>query len=109
MRCCWFANAFSVHRKSQSGLPAQLANSHHILIMLSSSNVSGVLDSSVPATEAEINQLKKRNVREESYHLHRLATALQVAGAATALACPQPRSGYHNCLGRRPDLEDMRF
>src|SRR5215469_11621672 len=82
-------------------------NSHHVLIMLSSRNVSGVLDSSTSATYAEINALEKRNVREECYHLRRLAPALQVAGTARRLACPEPRSRYHHCLGGRSDLEDM--
>src|SRR5215475_9466083 len=49
--------AFSLRRKCQLGLPVQFTNSHHILIMLSSGNVSGVLDSPVSATEAEINIL----------------------------------------------------
>src|SRR5215467_12249516 len=82
-------------------------NSHHVLIILSSRNVSGVLDSPESATDAEINTLEKRNVREKCYHLYRLATALQVTGTARCLAYPEPRSRYHHCLGRRSDLEDM--
>ena len=57
--------------------------------MLSSGNVSGVLDSPVSATEAEINLLEQQNVREESYHLHRLATALQVTGIALISCLPK--------------------
>src|SRR5262249_55139083 len=89
------------------GCIGTVPNSHHVLIMLSSRNVSGALDSPVSATDAEINTLEERKVREECYHLHRLAPALQVAGSAGCLVCPEPRSRYHHCLGRRSDLEDM--
>src|SRR5215470_6125027 len=105
----WFAGAgiSASHKHAAAVASARYPNSHHVLIMLSSRNISGVLDSTVSATKAEINRLEKRNVREECYHLHRLAAALQVASTARCLACPEPRSRYHHCLGRRSDLEDM--
>src|SRR5215510_7190433 len=69
--------------------------------MLSSRNVSRALHLPVSATDAEINTLEKRNVREECYHLYRPALALQDAGTARCLACPEPRSRYHHCLALR--------
>src|SRR5215470_913086 len=112
----WFAGAgiSASHKHAAAVASARYPNSHHVLIMLSSRNISGVLDSTVSATKAEINRLEKRNVRlekrnvrEECYHLHRLAASLQVASTARCLVCPEPRSSYHYCLGRRSDLEDM--
>src|SRR5579872_70881 len=65
-------------------------NSHHLLIMLSSRNVSGVLDSLVSATDVETDASEKRNVREECYHLQGIASVLQVARTATRLPFTQP-------------------
>src|SRR5215469_198202 len=90
-----------------SGQIGTVPNSHHVLIMLSSRNISRLLDLPVSAIYAETNTWEKRNVREEGYHLHRLAPALQVAGTARCLARPQPIGRYHDCLGRRTDLEGM--
>jgi len=61
------------------GCIGAVPNSHDVLIMPSSRHVSGAIDSPVSASDAEINTLEKRNVREECYSLYRPAPALQVA------------------------------
>jgi len=60
----------------------------------------------VPGSRLEMGT--RRNLSDlEYYYLRRLAPALQVAGTATCLACPEPRGRYHHCFGGRSDLEDM--
>jgi hypothetical protein len=52
------------------GCIGTVLNSHHVLIMLSSRNASGVLDSPLSATHAEIKQIGENEMSEKSASTH---------------------------------------
>lgn len=56
----------------RTGGAAEFSSSSHPALI---SKISGVLNSLTPATEAEIDRLEKRNVKEECCHLHGVAPA----------------------------------